>query len=72
MVIVELLLEVVLIRVCDVLKPKDLRIVCPLEVYPIRLSLDLSKLVFVVSGLDVLITTTSANIGSSTLVFLPY
>ncbi len=72
MVIVELLLEVVLIRVCNTLKLRDLHVVCPLGVHPIRLSLDLSKLVFIVSGLDVLITTTSADIGSSTLVFLLY
>ena len=44
--------------------------VCPLRVYLARLSLDLSKPVFIVSSLDVLITTTSANIGLSTLVLL--
>ncbi len=71
-VIVELLLKVVLIYIRDILKLRDLRMVCPLRVHPTRLSLDLSKLVFVVSSLDVLVTTTSANIGPSTLVFLLY
>ena len=54
----------------DALKAKDLYVVCPLRVYPTRLSLDLSKLVLVVSSLDVLVTATSANIGPSALVLL--
>ena len=54
----------------DVLKLRDLRVVYPLKVHLTRLSFNLSKLVFVVSSLDVLIATTSANIGSSILVFL--
>ncbi len=72
MVIVKLLLKIVLIYVYDTLKPKDLRVVRPLRVHPTRFSLDLSKLILVVSSLDVLVTTTSANIGLSTLVFLLY
>ncbi len=72
MVIVELLFKVVLARICDALKLKDLHIVCPLRVYLARLSFDLSKLVFVVLGLDVFITTTSANIGSNALILLLY
>ncbi len=70
MVVVKLLLEVVLVYVRDVLKLRDLRVVCPLRVHPACLSFDLSKLVLVVSSLDVLVTTTSANIGLSTLVLL--
>ncbi len=69
-VVVELLLEVVLIYVRDALKPRDLRVVCSLRVYPTRFSLDLSKPVFVVSGLDVLITATNADVYPSVLVFL--
>ncbi len=57
---------------CDTLKLKDLYVVCPLRVYLTYLSLDLSKLILVVSSLDVLITTTSANISLSTLVLLLY
>ncbi len=69
-VVVELFLEVVLVCVRDVLKPRDLRVVCPLRVHPTRLSLDLSKLVLVVSSLDVLVTATSADIGPGTPVLL--
>ncbi len=72
MIIVELLLKVVLIYVYDTLKLRDLRVVYPLRVHPTYLSFDLSKLVFVVLDLDVLIATTSANIGPSTLVLLLY
>ncbi len=42
----------------------------PFRVHLICLSFDLSKLVFIVLGLNVLVTTTSANIGPSTLVLL--
>ena len=70
MVIVELLLKVVLVYVCDILKLKDLRIVCSLRVHLVYLFLNLSKLIFIVSSLDILITATSANIGSSALVLL--
>ena len=69
-VIVKLLLEVVLAYVRDTLKPRDLRVVRPLKVHPTRLSLDLSKPVFVVSSLDVLVTTTSADMGPGVLVLL--
>ena len=72
MVIVELLFKVILIYVCDALKLKDLYVVCPLRVYSTCFSLDLSKLIFIVSSLDILITTTSADIGLSTLVLLLY
>ncbi len=71
-VIVELFLEVVLVYVRDALKPKDLRVVRPLRVHLACLSFDLPKLALVVLSLDVLITTTSANIGPSTLVLLLY
>ena len=71
-VVVELFLEVVLTYVCDTLKPRDLRVVRPLRVHPTRLSFDLSKLVLVVSSLDVLVTITSANMGPSTPVLLLY
>ncbi len=71
-VIVELFLKVVLAYVYNALKLRDLRVVRPLKVHPTRLSLDLSKPIFIVSSLDILITTTSANIGPSTLVFLLY
>ncbi len=71
MVIVELLLEVVLVCVCDVLELRDLCIVRPFGVYPACFSLDLSKLVLVVSSHDVLVSETSADIGPSTLVVLP-
>ncbi len=57
---------------CNALEPKDLYIVRPLKVYPTRLSLDLSKLILIVSSLNVLVTTTSADIGPSTLVLLLY
>ncbi len=70
MVIVELFLEVVLVYMYNALKLKDLRVVCPFKVYLARLSLNLSKLVFVVLDLDVFVTTTSANIGPSMLVLL--
>ncbi len=69
-VVVELFLEVVLAYVRDALKPRDLRVVRPLRVHPTCLSLDLSKLVLVVSSLDVLVTTISADIGPGTLVLL--
>ncbi len=69
-VVVELFLKVILIYIYDALKPRDLRVVCPFRVHPTRLSLDPSKLILVVSSLDVLVTTTSADIGSSTPVFL--
>ena len=69
-IIVELLLKVVFIYVCDTLKLRDLYVVCPLRVHLARFSLDLSKPVFVVSSLDVLITTTSADVCPSVLVFL--
>ena len=72
MVVVELLLKIVLIYIRDILKLKDLYIVCPFRVHLIRLSFNLSKLVFIVSSLDVLVTTTSANVCSSVLVFLLY
>ncbi len=72
MVVVELFLEVVFVYMCDTLKLKDLYVVCPLRVYLACLSFDLSKPIFVVSSLDVFITTTSADIGLSTLVFLLY
>ncbi len=71
-VVVELLLKVVLACVRDALKPRDLRVVRPLRVHPARLFLDLSKLVLVVSSLNVLVTATSADIGPSTLVLLLY
>ncbi len=70
MIIVELLLKVVFIYVRDALKPKDLYVVCSLRVHLMRFPLDLSKPVFVVSSLNVLITTTSANVCPSVLVFL--
>ncbi len=69
-VVVKLLLEVVLIYMRDALKPRDLRVVCPLRVHLAYLSLDLSKLILIVSSLDVLVTTTSANMGPSALVLL--
>ena len=72
MIIVEFLLKIVLIYVYNALKLKDLRVVCPLKVYLTRFSLNLSKPVFVVLSLDVLVTTTSANVCSSVLVFLLY
>ena len=56
----------------DALKLKDLRVVRPLRVHPTHFSLNLLKPIFVVLSLNVLITTTSANIGPSTLVFLLY
>ncbi len=70
MIIVELLFEVVFICIYDVLKLRDLCVVCPLRVYLARFSLDLSKPVFVVSSLNVFVTTTSADVCLSVLVFL--
>ena len=72
MIVVELLLKVVLIYMRNALKLRDLRIVCPLRVHLARFSLNLSKPILVVSSLNVLITTTSANIYPSVLVFLLY
>ncbi len=72
MIIVELLLEVVLVYVYNVLKPKDLRVVCSLRVHLACFSLDLSKPIFIVSSFDVLVTITSANVCPSVLVFLLY
>ncbi len=72
MIIVELLLKVVLVYMRNTLKLKDLYVVCPLKVHPTRFFLDLSKPIFIVSSLDVLITITSANICPSVLVFLLY
>ena len=62
----------VFIYVYDVLKLRDLCVVCPLKVYLACLSFNLSKLVFIVSSLNVLVTITSADIGSSALVLLLY
>ncbi len=72
MVVVKLLFKVVLVYMRDALKLKDLCVVCPLRVHLARLSLDLSKLILIVLSLDVLVTTTNANIGPSALVLLLY
>ncbi len=71
MIIVELLLEVVLAYVRNALELRDLRIVRPLRVHLAHFSLDLPKLILVVSSLNVLVTTTSANVCPNILVFLP-
>ena len=54
----------------DALKLKNLHVVCPFKVHLIRFSLNLSKPIFIILSLNIFITTTSANISSSTLVFL--
>ncbi len=56
----------------NVLKLRDLRVVRSLKVHLARLSLNLSKLILVVSSLNVLVIATSADIGPSALVLLLY
>ena len=70
MIVVELLLKVVLIYVCNVLKLKNLRIVYTFRVHPAYLSLDLLKPIFIVSSHNVFVPKTNADIGLSTLVVL--